>query len=168
MSYCRRMPRPSAGPRRTPPSTRLQRQPARPSLQPSPDPQPGRAFLTASYTLGVFLGVGLGLYGVFLVPAGPRPGGMLLSLGVLVALVGNGGAALLVRWLTGTRLGPTTVLIGWAVVVLLFASSRPEGDLLLRASGFGYAFLLLEALSPIAVIVLAGARRGLAVLPPGR
>ncbi|WP_242667026.1 hypothetical protein [Frankia casuarinae] len=51
--------------------------------------------------------------------------------------------------------------------MLLFASSRPEGDLLLRASGSGYAFLLLGALSPIAVAVLAGARRGLTALPPG-
>ncbi|WP_055864325.1 MULTISPECIES: DUF6113 family protein [unclassified Frankia] len=118
--------------------------------------------------LGIVLGVGLGLYGVFLVPDGPRPGGTLLSVGLLLALVGNGAAALLVRWLTGTRLGPATVLIGWMPVVLLLAASRPEGDLLLQSSATAYAFLLLGGLSPIVVAVLGGARRGFTVLPPPR
>ncbi|WP_232291771.1 DUF6113 family protein [Frankia sp. QA3] len=143
--------------------------PGRPgTAAPTPEPEPSRIFLGVSYALGVVLGVGLGLYGVFLVPDGPRPGGMLLSVGLLLALVGNGAAALLLRWLTGTRLGPMTVLIGWTPVVLLLAASRPEGDLLLRSSATAYAFLLLGGLSPIVVAVLGGARRGLTAIPPPR
>lgn len=170
MSYCRSMARPGTGPRRTPPSSRSSES-FRPSRQPEPEtgpaePEPGRVFLGFSYALGVVLGVGLGLYGVFLVPDGPRPGGTLLSVGLLLAVVGNGAAALLVRWLTGTRLGPATVLIGWMPVVLLLAASRPEGDLLLQSSATAYAFLLLGGLSPIVVAVLGGARRGFTVLPP--
>lgn len=170
MSYCRSMARPGTGPRRTPPSSRSSES-FRPSRQPETEtgpaePEPGRVFLGFSYALGVVLGVGLGLYGVFLVPDGPRPGGTLLSVGLLLAVVGNGAAALLVRWLTGTRLGPATVLIGWMPVVLLLAASRPEGDLLLQSSATAYAFLLLGGLSPIVVAVLGGARRGFTVLPP--
>ncbi|WP_308204989.1 DUF6113 family protein, partial [Frankia tisae] len=193
-SYCRSMARPGTGPRRTPPSSRSSessRSSARPGVgpaqiarpggaagagakggagaaAPTAEPEPGRVFLGFSYALGVVLGVGLGLYGVFLVPDGPRPGGTLLSVGLLLALVGNGAAALLVRWLTGTRLGPATVLIGWMPVVLLLAASRPEGDLLLQSSANAYAFLLLGGLSPIVVAVLGGARRGFTVLPPPR
>lgn len=125
-------------------------------------------FLGASYALGVVLGVGLGLYGVFLLPAGPDLGGTVLSVGLLLAVVGNAAAALLVRWLTGTRLGPVTVLLGWTPVVLLFAASRPEGDLLMRANATAYAFLLLGGLSPIVVAVAGRARRGLTALPAPR
>jgi hypothetical protein len=133
-----------------------------------PQPQPGRLFLGASYTLGVVLGVGLGLYGVFLLPAGPSLGGTVLSVGLLLALFGNAAAAALVRWLTGTRLGPMTVLIGWTPIVLLFAAARPEGDLLLRANAAAYVFLLVGGLSPIVVTVLGRARRGLTAIPPPR
>jgi hypothetical protein len=130
--------------------------------------EPGRVFLGASYALGVVLGVGLGLYGVFLLPAGPAVGSTVLSIGLLFALVGNTAAAVLVRWLTGTRLGPVTVLIGWIPIVLMFAATRPEGDLLVRSSGTAYAFLLLGGLAPIVAAVVGRVRRGLTALPPLR
>jgi hypothetical protein len=130
--------------------------------------EPSRVFLGCAYAFGLFVGAGLALYGVVAVPAGPRIGGTLLSLGLAIALVGNAGAAMLVRWLTGTRLGAMTVLIGWSPVVLALGSSRPEGDLMLRASLDGYLFLILGALSPVVVAVLGRARRGLTALtlPP--
>ncbi|WP_308204576.1 DUF6113 family protein [Frankia sp. R82] len=130
--------------------------------------EPGRVFLGGAYALGVVLGIGLGLYGVVFLADGPRPGDVLLSYGLGLALFGNSAAALLLRWLTGTRLGPMTVLIGWTPVVLLLASTRPEGDLMLTSSGNAYAFLLLGGLSPVVVTVLGRARRGLTALPPRR
>ncbi|MCK9875669.1 DUF6113 family protein [Frankia sp. Ag45/Mut15] len=125
-------------------------------------------FLGGAYALGVGLGVGLGLYGVVFLADGPRPAGVPLSYGLGLAVLGNTAAALLLRWLTGTRLGPMTVLIGWTPVVLLLASTRPEGDLMLRATASAYAFLLLGGLCPVVVTVLGRARRGLTALPPPR
>lgn len=128
--------------------------------------EPSRLFLASAYVFGGLAGVALGLYGVFLVPAGPRPGGTLLSIGLLLALVGNAGAALFVRWLTGTRLGAMVPLVGWIPVVLLLAASRTEGDLMLRATTTGYLFLGVGMLAPVVVAVLGRARRGLTGLPP--
>ncbi len=128
------------------------------------DGEPSRLFLGPAYTVGWLAGLALGFYGVFLVPVGPRPGGILLSVGVVLALVGNVGVATLVRWLTGTRLGAMIVLAGWIPVVLLFASSRPEGDLILRASTTGYLFLVIGAIAPVVVAMLGSPRRGLSVI----
>ncbi|MBL7492723.1 hypothetical protein I6A60_17530 [Frankia sp. AgB1.9] len=131
---------------------------------------PPRLFLAAAYALGLGLGFVLGLYGVVWVPEGLRLGGAFLSAGLLLALVGNTAVALLVRWLTGTRLGALVVLIGWAPVVLALGSSRPEGDLMLRATTTGYLFLALGALAPVTVAVVGTARRGLTAFtlpPPG-
>src|SRR5262245_50161513 len=87
---------------------------------------PPRPFLAGAYAFGLVAGVILGVYGVAWVPEGLRFGGVFLSGGMLLALFGNAGLALLVRWLTGTRLGAVTVLVGWAPVVLALGSSRPE------------------------------------------
>ncbi|MCK9903832.1 hypothetical protein CC117_06385 [Parafrankia colletiae] len=127
---------------------------------------PGRVLLGGSYAFGVLAGFVLGLYGVVLVAAGPRPGGFLISVGLLMALIGNAGAALLVRWLTGTRLGAMIILVGWLPIVLALASSRTEGDLLLKASATGYLFLGIGVLTPVVVAVVGKARRGLTALPP--
>ncbi len=130
--------------------------------------EPSRLFLGSAYTFGWLAGLALGFYGVFLVPAGPRPGGILMSAGVFLALVGNVGVAMLVRWLTGTRLGAMIVLAAWIPIVLVFASSRPEGDLLLRASTAGYLFLVIGATAPVVVAVIGSPRRGLSAIPASR
>lgn len=128
--------------------------------------EPGPVYLGFAYAFGVLLGLILGLYGAFLVPAGPRPGGFLLSYGVALAAVGNPLAAMLVRSLTGTRLGAMTVLIGWAPVAVWFGTSRPEGDLILQGDAKGYLFLAVGALAPVAVAVIGRTSRGLTALPP--
>jgi len=125
------------------------------------------AFLGASYVFGVVAGVLLGVYGVLLVPAGPRIGGTLLSAGLALAVVGNAGLAMLVRWLTGTRLGAMIPLAGWLPMVALLGSTRTEGDIMLRASVTGYLFLGVGVLVPVVVAVLGRTRRGLTALPPG-
>ena len=127
--------------------------------------EPSKVFLCGSYAFGLLAGVVLGVYGVAAVPAGPRVGGTLLSLGLLLAAVGNVGIPVLVRWLTGTRLGACVMLIGWVPVVLLLGSTRPEGDLLLRAASTSYLFLALGVLGPLTVAVLCPSRRGLTAFP---
>src|SRR5262245_50755225 len=126
---------------------------------PPPREDPSRVFLVGAYLFALVAGVLLALYGVAAVPVGLRFGGLFLSVGVLVAVVGNTGVSLLVRWLTGTRLGPTVVLVGWAPVALMLGSARPEGDLMLRATVSGYLFLGVGLLAPIVVAVLGPARR---------
>jgi hypothetical protein len=131
---------------------------------------PPRLFLVGAYAFGLVVGIVLGLYGVVWVPEGLRLGGIFLSGGLLLAVFGNTAVALLGRWLTGTRLGALVVLVGWAPVVLALGSSRPEGDLMLRATTTGYLFLGLGAIAPLAVAVFGTARRGLTALrlpPPG-
>ncbi|AEH08351.1 hypothetical protein FsymDg_0839 [Candidatus Protofrankia datiscae] len=132
------------------------------------DLEMSRLFLGSAYTFGAFGGLALGLYGVFLVPAGPRPGGVLLSVGIAVAMVGNTGLAVLARWLTGTRLGAVIPLAGWVPIVLWLAAARPEGDLLLQAKAAGYLFMVLGALAPVVVAMIGLPPRGLSAVPlPG-
>ena len=160
---------PGAHPRRHPPA-----RPAGPARPPRPvggdggRAEPSTVFLAASYVFGVVGGFLLGVYGVLLVPAGPRVGGTLLSVGLALAVVGNTALAVFVRWLTGTRMGALIPLVGWTPVVGLMGSSRVEGDLLLRSTATGYLFLALGVLMPIVVAVLGRARRGLTALPPMR
>ncbi|ABW10323.1 hypothetical protein Franean1_0867 [Parafrankia sp. EAN1pec] len=196
MAYCRGMPRPTLGhghdasgdpapstastpsKERSKPSARRQGRatPATPGAAagravpaaavPGPPGEPHRAFLGVSYAFGIVAGLVLGVYGVVLVPSGPRPGGALISIGLLLALFGNTGVPFLVRWLTGTRLGAMIPLVGWIPVVLLLASSRTEGDLLLKATATGYLFLGIGVFAPVVVAVFGQARRGLTALPP--
>ncbi len=130
------------------------------------EPEPKPVFLGAAYAFGAWAGVLLGLFGVFSVPAGPRVGTVLLSLGVVLAVVGNSAVALFVRWLVGTRLGATVVLLGWVPTVVWLGTAQPEGDLLLPATTTGYLFLGVGALAPVAVAVFGRPRRGLTALPP--
>jgi|GEM_PF-1622164 hypothetical protein len=128
---------------------------------------PPTAFLAGTYVFAVLLGAALGLYGAFLAPAGPRLGGLLLSAGVAVAVVGNGGASLLLAWLTGTRLGIGLLILGWAVVVLWLGTGRPEGDIILPSGATSYVFLLAGVIVPVGVAFAVRPRRGLfAPLPP--
>jgi len=180
--YCRGMPRPSTDPRSPAPGGPGAGAGGGPPQAPTAATVAGLApadrwpanppwpFLAGAYALGLVAGVILGIYGVAWVPEGLRFGGVFLSVGMLLALVGNAGLALLVRWLTGTRLGALVVLIGWAPGVLALGSSRPEGDLMLRATTTGYLFLALGALAPIGIAVFGPARRGLTAFtlpPPG-
>ncbi|WP_311447548.1 DUF6113 family protein [Frankia nepalensis] len=137
---------------------------------PPPPGAPSWVFLGVAYLFALVAGVLLAVYGVVSVPVGLRFSGLFVSLGVLVAGVGNTGVSLLTRWLTGTRLGPVIVLVGWVPVALALGSARPEGDLMLRATLSGYLFLGVGLLAPIVVAVVGPARRGLTAFtlpPPG-
>jgi hypothetical protein len=108
------------------------------------------------------LGVLLGIYGAFLVPSGPRLGGTVLSLGVLIAVVGNVAGPWLGRAAAG-RFGGITPLVGWLLATLALGTARPAGSVILPGGGDlavpAWLFLLLGA--------VAGAV-GAATGPPGR
>ncbi|ONH33590.1 hypothetical protein BL253_00720 [Pseudofrankia asymbiotica] len=171
------MPRPSPGPRQPTPGgpgvggtggladSVAARVTGLGSLSVAEPKEPSRLFLGGAYAFGLLAGVILGVYGVAAVPAGPRLGDTLLSLGLLLVVVGNVGVPMLVRWWTGTRLGACIMLVGWTPVVLALGSSRGEGDLMLRSSSTAYLFLAFGVLAPILVAVVSPSRRGLTGFP---
>jgi hypothetical protein len=71
-----------------------------------------------------------------LVQAGWFPGGLLLALLGVAALVYGGVKT------TSTRLGGGVPAGAWTLVVLLLTATRPEGDFLFGAGLGSYAFLL--------------------------
>lgn len=125
-------------------------EPSRPDgLPPNPGP------LLAAVLLLFILGLVLGIFGALLIPAGPRIGSVLLSVGVAVALIGNIVAGVLGTEMTGNRLGAIVPGIGWVVAVLPLGAKRPEGDLVVTGDTKGYAFLLVGLLAAVVVIALA-------------
>jgi hypothetical protein len=111
--------------------------------------------LIGAVVLLFVLGATLGVVGAFLIPAGPRIGSVLLSVGVAVALVGNIVSGLLGTEMTGNRLGAIVPGIGWVVVVLPLGAKRPEGDLVVTGDTKGYAFLLAGLMAAAGVVALA-------------
>jgi hypothetical protein len=103
----------------------------------------GRAVFVASLAAVGLLAAVLAVIGAFLSPSMPRPLGIPVPIGVLVAVVGNLGLGMLgSRW-TSSRTAPVLSALIWVVIALLLGSSRPEGDLVVTGSGRGVAFLLL-------------------------
>ena len=102
-----------------------------------------RALLVGSLVAVGLLAAVLAIIGAFLSAWLPRPLGVPIPVGVLVAVGGNLGLGFLgARW-TGTRAAPVLSALIWVVIALLLGSSRPEGDLVVTGSGRGVAFLLL-------------------------
>lgn len=107
-----------------------------------------RLLLHAGAALG---GTAAGLLGSFAHPlrlAG-LPVGLAGGLALTAAVVALGRAA-------GAGRGPGLVAaLGWCVPVLLLSAPRPEGDLVIPASGLGYAWLL----GGLAVVAASVVRR---------
>lgn len=97
------------------------------------------------------LGVLLGLYGAFLVPSGPRIGGHVVSVGVIIAVVGNVLGALLGGRAAG-RFGGAALFVGWLITAFTLSVQRPSGTVVLPGSGD----LALDAL----LFLLLGAAAG--------
>ncbi len=125
------------------------------------DDEPGPAFLVASYLVLFTLGLTLALLGSFFLSAGPRSGTTLvLPIGLVIALVGHPAAARLGLYLTGTRAGTLTPLVGWAVVIIPLSSGTAQGDVILPNSLLAVAFLLVGLLTYGVVAVLTKPWRG--------
>jgi hypothetical protein len=120
--------------------------------------------LALAYLLLVALGVLLGLYGAFLVPRGPRVDGHVLSVGVLVAVVGNVCAGLLGGRAAG-RFGGVAVFVGWLITVFTLSIQRASGTVVLPGSGdLAFAALLFLLLGTVAGAVASALASGNGVM----
>jgi hypothetical protein len=148
--------------------------------------EPSRLFLTASYLTLFIGGAVLGIVGAFMLPrsagsafsavtpsgsggaaahvvaAGQGAGlGQLLSLGLLIAVVGNPLLSLAGLRTAGTRLAAFTPLFGWLIVVLAMLYTTADGDQLLPTGALRtIAFVLLGVLGFVAVGAVGRPTRG--------
>jgi hypothetical protein len=86
--------------------------------------------------------------------------GQLLSVGLLVVLIANPLLSLAGYWMAGTRLAAITPLFGWLPIVLFLGSAQSTGSTVLSSDLRSSAFLLLGALSFLAVAVVGRPTRG--------
>ncbi len=75
------------------------------------------------------------------------PGRVVLSYGVLVALVGNYLLCRAGARAAGTMLGGALPALGWLAMAVYIGAGRGEGDVVIPNSGNGVAFLLVGTLS---------------------
>ncbi len=119
---------------------------------PAPARRLGRPSDLAVLPLLAVLGVLLALWGALLVPAGPRLAGHVLSVGVVIAVVGN---VLFAR--LGLRasapFGGLALMVGWTAVALVLGSRRSNGTVVLPGSG--------DLAVPALVFVLGGLVAGI-------
>lgn len=97
------------------------------------------------------LGVALGVVGSFLVPL--RVDAVIAPVSIALALGGNFAAGLLVGTTAGSRLVAALPGLGWFAVVLVFASSRPEGDLVVPGTLVGGLFIATGAIAAAVAVV---------------
>lgn len=113
------------------------------------------------------LGVVLAVWGALLVPAGPRIGsgsGVLLSLGVLFAAVGNPVAALLGARALAARRGAVAPVAAWILTSLELSAVRPAGSIIL----VGGSLLGTDSLLFLGAGAVTGIAAALFVVPvPG-
>jgi hypothetical protein len=152
--------------------------------------EPSRLFLTASYVTLFIGGCVLGLVAAFMLPraagsafaagvpagtagassrvvaAGNEAGlGQLLSVGLLIAVVGNPLLSLAGLRTAGTRLAAFTPLFGWLIVVLPMLYTTADGDELLPTGALRtIAFVLLGILGFAAVATVGRPTRGATAL----
>lgn len=92
--------------------------------------------------VGLFAaGFGVGGLGAFAHPMRPDIG-VRVPLGLLLALLCIGGIVVSAGVVTRSRIGAGVPALGWAACVLLLTQPRADGDLLIAATGLGYAYLL--------------------------
>lgn len=115
-------------------------------------------------------GAGVGVVGAFLQGRSVEIGGVGLPVGILLALCATVAVFVLAGAAVGNRLGVVGPGIGWVVAVLMLATRRPEGDLVLPATATGYAYLLGGAIAVGLVVAfpfgVPGAGAALRMRPP--
>lgn len=119
-----------------------------------------------TYLLVLVLSVELAVWGAFTVLL--RVGGQPVPLGIPVAVVGN---VVLGTWggrVLGRRVGALGPGLVWLVLALQFASTRPEGDLVVVSGLRGFAFLIAGAVAALTVALRSPARRDPAPRGPTR
>lgn len=101
-----------------------------------------------------FLSLLLAVAGAFLVPASVAG----VSLGVVVAVVGNYVIALQARRVGGSTSATALPAVAWLALVIVLASGRREGDVVLTGSASSLSFIVLGAVS--AAVGIARRPRG--------
>jgi hypothetical protein len=88
---------------------------------------------------GLFLaGLFVGSLGAFAYPT--RIHGV--PVGVPVALLAEGGVVAAAGIWNAARSAAVLTVFGWVISVLVFATERPEGDVIIAPTHVGYAYLL--------------------------
>lgn len=119
-----------------------------PSGQPGAVRERGGGLITAAaYVFLLVLGLVLGLFGSFLVPAAPAVFARRLSYALPFVAVTNPVAVALARRLVPQRLGAAVPLLAWLFVVLVLGTSRPEGDIVVPGDFRGATFLVVGAVA---------------------
>lgn len=136
------------------------------------EPPPGLEALVAAVLVTAVEGFVFGVVAAFLVPAGPRVGGVLLSVGVGMAVVGVALLARFAAWVGGERLVGLAPVTGFLAAATLAQHLWHGGVVLPTASGAPdwlatYLFLLGGALSGgLAVALPARSRSRSRSTPP--
>lgn len=116
------------------------------------------AELVLALAAGAVAGV-LGGYAQQQVVGGEQwPVGVALGVGLIA------GVAVLVRASSGTAWVVLPLALGWFAVVLLLASPRPEGDVIVPGDRRGWAFLLLGTVVLTVALLEPALRRRRAVV----
>lgn len=116
------------------------------------------------YALCGTAGAGAGLLGSFVHPVRTAglPAGLLVGL-LLSGLVFAGSAAA-----TRARSGAGLAALGWLVPVVALSAPRAEGDLVVAATGLGYAWLVGGLLLAGATVARSPSARPSGPPDPGR
>ncbi|CAM5733454.1 DUF6113 family protein [Streptomyces fumanus] len=114
--------------------------------------RPPSAGLAALYLALLVLGAVTGVAGALVQP-GWFPGGLLL------ALAAEAGLCLGAARAVGRRGAAVAPAAGWALVVVLLTTSRPEGDFFFAAGSGSYLFLLGGIAVAVMCATLAPVRR---------
>ena len=124
--------------------------PARPA-----DPRLAAVVGGAAYGALAVFGLGLGLYESFSYSwsAGSFP-----LAAVLISLL-NLGIFWAAGWGMGGKLGAVVPAAAWLIVVMVFASRKPQGSLIVTGSLAGNVFLLGSTVAAIVAIVLTRTSR---------
>lgn len=129
----------------------------------------GRELWTATWPLPavlatcaglILLGFVVGVGGAFAHPTDLTLG-VSIPVGLPIAIGAMAGVLISAGVLTRSRLGAGMPLLGWVISVLLFTSARPEGDIVIAATGEGYAYLFggVLVLSVLMALPFGGRRR---------
>lgn len=124
-----------------------------------PDRAPAALRIIVQVAAALVAAVGAAVTGVlevFLVPTQAVVPGLGLTrvpVALLIAAVVNVALVLWVAWASASRLTVLAPMTAWFVTVLIFAGSRPEGDLLLTANN--WVGLALLAVGSAALVITA-------------
>ena len=116
--------------------------------------------VVAGVLASLLLGVLVGLLGSFQHQSDWTVGGQRIAIGMFAGIAALVLAQFVARDAVPFGIGPGLVLLAWVVVVAVFGTSRPEGDLVVPAGLEGQGFLyggFLLGIVVAATLAISGA-----------